>query len=68
MPTTGLDLKLKRVAKRVRVTDLAARMGVQHPRVSHIEGAALVTDDAARKYLDALATFDDVATPQAVAS
>lgn len=67
MPTTGLDLKLKRVAKRVRVTDLATRMGVGHPRVSHIEGSALVTDDAARRYLDALATFDDVVT-EAVAS
>jgi transcriptional regulator with XRE-family HTH domain len=67
MTTTGLDLKLKRVAKRVRVTDLADRMGVGHPRVSHIEGAAIVTDTAARKYLTALATFDDVAT-EAVAS
>ena len=67
MPMTGLDLKLKRVAKRVRVTDLAVRMGVGHPRVSHIEGSAIVTDEAAQRYLDALATFDDVAT-EAVAS
>ncbi len=67
MPTTGLDLKLKRVAKRVRVTDLAARMGVHHPRISHIEGSAVVTDEAARRYLEALATFDDAVT-EAVAS
>lgn len=67
MPTTGLELKLKRVAKRVRVTDLADRMGVGHPRVSHIEASAIVTDEARQKYLEALATFDDVAT-EAVAS
>lgn len=66
MPMTGIDLKLKRVAKRVRVTDLANVMGVTHPRVNHIEGSAIVTDDAARRYLEALDTFDDVA--QAVAS
>ena len=64
----GIDLKLRRVAKRVRVMDLANRMGVTHPRVSHLESLAIVTDEAAEKYLDALATFDDVATETAVAS
>lgn len=67
MATTGMELKLKRVAKRVRVTDLATQMGVGHPRVSHIEASAVVTEDAARRYLAALATFDDVST-EAVAS
>lgn len=68
MPMTGLDLKLRRIAKRVRVMDLAERMGYRnHSRVSHIEASAIVTDEAARRYLDALDTFEDVAT-QAVAS
>jgi transcriptional regulator with XRE-family HTH domain len=67
MATTGLELKLKRVTKRIRVTDLADRMGVGHPRVSHIESSAVVTTEAARKYLDALATFDNAVT-EAVAS
>jgi SOS-response transcriptional repressor LexA len=55
--TTGLDLRLQRVARRVKVIDLAKRMKVQHPRVSQIEAMAVVTDAAAERYLSALATF-----------
>ena len=70
MSTTGLHLKITRTARRVRVIDLAARMGVVHSRVSQIEATAVVSDDAAARYLEALETFPDVATsePQAAAS
>ena len=54
---TGLDLRLRRTAQRVKVTDLARVMGVQHSRVSQIESTAHVTQRAAAKYLAALATF-----------
>jgi len=64
MSTTGLNLKLRRTACRVRVIDLAARMGVVHSRVSQIEATAVVSNDAAARYLDALATFPEVATSE----
>ncbi|TAL40869.1 MAG: XRE family transcriptional regulator [Salinibacterium sp.] len=54
---TGLQLKVERTKRRVRVTDLARVMNVTHARVSQIEGQAVVTDDAAEKYLKALSTF-----------
>ena len=57
MPTTGLDLKLERTALRIRTKDLAAAMGVSVARISHLEGQAIVTDDAAAKYRAALATL-----------
>lgn len=57
---TGLDLRLRRTAKRVKVIDLARVMGVKHSRVSQIEGTSRVTQRAAAKYLAALATFPDV--------
>jgi transcriptional regulator with XRE-family HTH domain len=64
---TGLDLKLQRTARRVKVTDLARVMGVQHPRVSQIEAQAVVTQRAAAQYLAALATFPVVATNEEAA-
>lgn len=64
----GIDLKLMRVARRVRVTDLALVMGKTHGRVSQIEACAVVTEDAASKYLAALATFPDVDARQELAS
>lgn len=64
MSTTGLDLKLRRTARRVRVIDLAARMGVVHSRVSQIEATAVISDDAASRYLTALETFPEVATSE----
>ena len=57
---TGLDLRLRRTAKRVKVTSLARVMGVKHSRVSQIEATANVTQQAAARYLAALATFPDV--------
>lgn len=57
---TGIDLKVRRVAADVRLKDLAAVMGVSDSRVSRIEGSRQVTDDAAERYLRALATFGTV--------
>lgn len=58
---TGLELKVQRVARGVRVTDLAQRMGLKtHSRVSHIEAMRQVPDKAAARYLSALATFPNV--------
>ena len=68
MPETGLQLKLKRVARRVRVTDLARAMGVTHGRVSQIEALDVPTAEARERYLSALATFPDVDPRQEVAS
>lgn len=67
MPTTGLDLKLKRVARRVRVIDLAQVMGVRHSRISQIEAQAVPSADMQQRYLAALATFPDVESSERVA-
>jgi len=66
--TTGLALKLERTARRVRVKELALAMGVSEARVSNIESRDLVTDEAARKYREALATLPTLATPDAAPS
>lgn len=58
--TTGLDLKLLRVAARVKTIELADAMGVSDSRVSHIESRAVVTDEAAQRYRAALATLTTV--------
>lgn len=58
---TGLELKLQRVSRQVRVTDLAHRMGLKtHSRVSQIEAMRTVPPRAAARYLSALATFPNV--------
>lgn len=59
---TGKDLKLQRVAADVRVKDLATAMGVTDSRVSRIENSRIVTEDAAAKYVTALATLATNAT------
>lgn len=64
---TGLDLRLRRTAKRVKVTHLARVMGVKHSRVSQIESTAHVTQRAAARYLAALATFPDVESAERAA-
>lgn len=54
----GIDLKLERTRRRVRVSDLARVMGYKtHSRVSQIEATAIVPQPTAAKYLAALATF-----------
>lgn len=49
----------------MKVTDLARAMGVQHPRISHIEALASVTHDAARRYRAALETVPNGETAEA---
>lgn len=53
-PTTGLDLKLARVAARVKQRAIGAAMGVSETRVSHIEREAVVTPELAERYMTAL--------------
>lgn len=54
----GIELKLKRTERRVRVTDLARAMGYRnHSRVSQIEATAVVPQRTAARYLAALSTF-----------
>lgn len=61
MPT-GMDLKLRRVAARVKMADLAERMGRSRATLHRYEGLQIVTQQVAEEYLAALATFSDVAT------
>jgi plasmid maintenance system antidote protein VapI len=51
---SGMDLKLRRVAADVRVTEVADAMGVTISRITYIEGRRVVTPRAAARYLDAL--------------
>jgi plasmid maintenance system antidote protein VapI len=64
MQTTGLDLKLERVAARVPGRALAEALGVSDGRVSHIEALAVVTPAMVLRYhaaLDACRTTRTVA-------
>lgn len=65
MPTTGKQLKLERVAKDVPAGQLAARMKVARQTVWIIEKSATVSDEQAKDYRTALATFENVATDAA---
>jgi transcriptional regulator with XRE-family HTH domain len=56
---TGMDLKQQRLARRVRVIDLAKAMGVQHPRVSQVEAQAAPSANMTQRYLAALDTLPD---------
>lgn len=67
--TTGLDLKLERVAARAKAIDLAEAMGVSRQRVSAIESLAVVPEDAATRYRTALLSVTSEAhEPAEVAS
>jgi plasmid maintenance system antidote protein VapI len=57
---TGLDLKLKRVAARVKAQDVATSMGITKSRISAIEGLPQVTEATAERYLAALDTLTNV--------
>ena len=60
---TGMDLKLARTRRRVTTISLAERAGWKsRQRISQIEALAVVPDDTASRYLDALRTFPDVVT------
>lgn len=52
--TTGLDLKLRRVALDVKGKDVAAAMGVAASYVSRLENQRSVTDEQAERYVGAL--------------
>lgn len=62
MPTSGLDLRLERVAARVKLKDLADAMHRHRATVAGYEKAGAVEPDVAHQYREALATFRDVAT------
>lgn len=59
---TGLELRLKRTAERVSVSDLANAMKVTTSRVSQIEARDRVTPKAEAKYLAALSALTTVPT------
>ena len=61
MATSGLDLRLERVAARVKLIDLAKAMTRSRATVARYEGLAIVPDDSAAEYRMALATFREVA-------
>jgi hypothetical protein len=61
MATSGLDLRLERVAARVRLNALAARMNRHRATVARYEELAVVDDEIATEYRTALATFREVA-------
>jgi len=52
----GLDLKLRRIARRVKQYQLAEQMGVSTSRLSKIEREGLASPDITRRYLEALDT------------
>lgn len=52
--TTGMTLKLERVAADVAVKDVAAQMGISASRVSRIEDDPGLTDRMVLRYRDAL--------------
>lgn len=62
----GIDLKVRRVAARIKATDLAAAFDppVTSSRIGHIESSDLVTEAAAEKYLAALATLTTVSAAE----
>jgi transcriptional regulator with XRE-family HTH domain len=60
--TTGKQLQLRRIALDVTASDLAAVIGVPPSSVSRWENARRVTDKAAARYLEALATFGTIPT------
>lgn len=63
--TSGLDLKLERVASRIKAVDLAREMGVSRQRVSSIEAVAVVPDETVSKYRSALVSLTSDQSPAA---
>lgn len=54
MQTSGLDLKLERVAARIPSATMAQALNVSASRVSHIEALAVVTPSMVLRYRGAL--------------
>lgn len=55
--TTGMDLRLERTAARVKLGELAARMGRHPSTVIRYEGLAVVPAQVAAAYRAALASL-----------
>jgi len=67
MPTTGLDLRLERVAARVKLIALAEAMKRDRRTVARYEGLAVVDPGVVNEYRESLATFGDIETTADVA-
>lgn len=63
----GLDLKLKRIARRVKQYELAAAMDVSTSRLSKIEREGLASAEITSRYLKALDTCGTSRTSTTVA-
>lgn len=64
MATSGLTLRLERVAARVKLNKLAEQMGRDRRTVARYEGLEVVPEDVVASYRDSLATFREVATSE----
>lgn len=62
MPISGMDLRVERVRARVKVGELAARMGVSRATLWVLEKSQHVTPEQAARYRDALGEGRDVET------
>lgn len=52
--TSGLDLKIAAMSRRIRGSEIAAEMGVSPDRIYQLWMVARVTETAARRYFAAL--------------
>lgn len=52
---TGLDLKLARTARRLRIIQVAAALGVPRQRITELEARERVHSAVVERYFDALA-------------
>lgn len=67
MTYSGLDLKVARTRARVKAKRIAMAMGVSPSRVASLEREAVVTAEAAKRYLDAVEACRTVRTLPEVA-
>ena len=58
--TTGMDLKVRRVAAGIKQRDLAARIGVTRQTLTRWEGLPIVRSEDAQRYMAAVQTVRDV--------
>jgi len=65
MPTSGLDLRVKRVRARVSLKALVAAIDRSRTTVWQIEKAAVVDPEDVKRYLAALETCRNVTTGEA---
>lgn len=66
IPLTGHQLKVERVAARVKAKDIAAQMGVSASRVASIEREEFPSVEAVSRYRSALEACQNVPhTPEA---